>query len=125
MSGVGRKVAFDQLSAVPGVDEELDGIGQCVDGARETARGPGQPGKIVTQLGIIPFHRVGLALVVHRLMGAGIDACLIEGEAITVVSIGVGAGIEQLLQHRLTPLPDDGPTENLFEKSVIERDDVR
>lgn len=52
-----------QLSLVVAVDEEPDGAPQGVDTPGETARATSQASQVVTQVGIVSLHRIGLALV--------------------------------------------------------------
>ena len=83
-------MAIEELSAIPGLDKELDGVAQRLDGARKAAGGPGQASEIVAQFGVVGLNRIGLTLVGHGHMAAGINAGLVEREAVGVVSERVG-----------------------------------
>lgn len=63
------------LPLVPTPDEQLDRPPQGMHSLREAARPPRQACEVMPQFGVITFDRVGLTLVVHRVVLAPPDPC--------------------------------------------------
>ena len=54
MMRIGRKTVTGELAAVEGVDEQFDGVDQCLLGSAEAAGTATQSGQVVTQFSIVP-----------------------------------------------------------------------
>jgi hypothetical protein len=110
VAGIAGEGALVQLAAVPGMDEELDGTAQGVDGPREAARAAAQARQVMAQRGIVGLDAVGLALarcngVVPRI----VDQRLLSGEGVGVGLPGRLCALDGLLQHLPRALPDHCP----------------
>ena len=79
MSGIVGKALFVKLASVEAVDKQANGIVKRLQGTRKTARLAGQTCQVVAQFGIVPFHRIGLALVGHRKVNASVVSQLSIG----------------------------------------------
>ena len=114
-----------QLAAVPGIDEELDGAAQSVNGTGEAPRLAGEAGQGVAQRGVIRLNGVGLALSWGDGVLAGIvDQPCVGREGIGVVLVGLGTPLDEVLQPIERPLPDDVPAQDAARGAVYLRDDV-
>ena len=114
-----------ELAAVPGIDEELDGAAQGVDGPREAPRPAGEAGQIVAQLGVIRLDGVRLALSRGDGVLAGIvDQPAVGREGIGVVLAGLWTPLDEVLQPIARSLPDDIPAQDAARGAVYLREDV-
>jgi len=87
-----------ELTAIPGIDEELDSAAQRLEATGETARPTRQAGQIMTKFGIVALHTVSLALVAHRDMDAWrVEQGRIGGEIVAKVNSTIDILIYELL----------------------------
>jgi hypothetical protein len=117
--------AAEELTAVPGVDEELDRVAQRLEGAGEAARAPGQAGQIVTQLSVVGLHRIGLTLVGQRLMRAGVVHQVGVGpQLVRVVLLSLRRVIDEGLQAGGFAIASDIVADDAAGGAIYGRDDV-
>ena len=91
----------------------------------KATRTASQPGQIVTQLGIITFHREGIGLSLRDLiLPIVIPQAIIGIIRIAMVVLGFHRLIDQLLDHRLGTFPDDFIAQKTARRSIYDRDDV-
>jgi hypothetical protein len=125
MALIGRIGAPMELAAVPGIDEELDGAAQGVEGTREAPRRAGEAGQVVAQLGVIRLDGVRLALSRGDGVLAGIvDQPVVGREGIRVVLVGLWTPLDEVLQPIERPLPEGVPAQDAARGPVYLRDDV-
>jgi hypothetical protein len=78
----------------------------------------------MAQFSIVPFHRIGLALIGHR----EVNACVVgqfsvSRQLVAVVPISWGKFIQCQLQHFITHKKGDMPSQNAAGRSVYKGDD--
>src|SRR5260221_14264813 len=116
--------AAEELAAVPGVDEELDRVAECLEGAGEAARAPPQAGQIVTELSVVGLHRRGLARVGQRLVLAGVVHQVGVGpQLVRVVLLSLRRVIDEGLQARGLAIAGDIVADNAAGGAIYGRED--
>ena len=116
---------FIQLSPVVAVDKQAQGAFQRVRTAREASRRSGQASQVVAQLGIVGFHRVGIGFAFRDFIATPvIPQTVISIKGVAVILLRFGRSVYQLLNGRLSALPDHFPTQIAACVPIYEREDV-
>jgi hypothetical protein len=119
------RVLPPQLPSVVRSDKELDRAVQGMDAARETPRFAGEARQIVAQVRVPTLHRVGLAFIADRCVpGRAIHQVGIHGEAITVVRLCLGCGINQILACGFGSVRQHRPADIAVRGAIHQRYDV-
>jgi hypothetical protein len=125
VSWIGRVTLLIELAPVIAVDKQTQGTIQCIGTPREAARRSCQASQIVTQLGVVSFHRVGIGFAFRNLISTPvIPQTLIGIKGVTVILFGLRRIVNHLLNSWLSALPDDFPAQITARLAVYDRDDV-
>ena len=125
MSWIGRVKLLIELTSVVAIDKQTQGTFKCMRTAREAARRSCQTGQIVSQFGIISFHRVGVGFAFRNFISAEvIPQTFIGIECVAIILFGLRRLVYQLLNVWLSALPDDFPAQITARLPIYEREDV-
>ncbi len=125
MGRIGRVQMFIKLPPVIAIDKQTQGAFQCMGTTRKAAGRSGQTRQVVTQLSVVPFHRVGIGFAFRYFISTPvIPQAIIEIKGIAEVLSGLGGGIYQLLKVWLSALPNHFPTQITACLPIYEREDV-
>ena len=125
MGRIGRVQMFIELPPVIAVDKQAQGTFQRIGTTRKASRRSCQPRQVMTQLGVVPFHRVGISFAFrHFISTQVIPQAIIEIKGITEVLSGLGGCIYQLLKVWLSALPNHFPTQITARLPIYKCEDV-
>ena len=125
MGWIGRVQLLVELSPVVAVDKNTQGALQCVRATRETARRSCQTGQVVAQLGVVAFHRIGIGFAFRNFISAKvIPQAVICIKCVTVILLGLGRIVYQLLNGWQSALPNHFTTQITACLPIYEREDV-
>ena len=112
MGWISRVALFIQLSSVVTVDKQPQGAFQRIRATREASRRSGQPRQVVAQLGVVGFHREGIGFALRDCIATQVIPQAVIGiECVTEVLLGLGRIVHQLLNSRLSALPNHFPAQ--------------
>lgn len=125
MSGIGRIKLLVKLASVVAVDKQPQGAFQCMGTTRKASRRSCQPRQVVAQLGVISFHRVGIGFAFRNFISAQvIPQAVISIKGVTVILLGLGRIVYQLLKGWQSALPNHFTTQITACLPIYEREDV-
>ena len=125
MGWIGRIQLFIELSPVVAVDKQTQGTFECIGATRKASRRPCQTGQVVAQLGVVPFHRVGIGFAFRNFISTQVIPQAVIGiKGITEVLLGLRRIVHQLLNGWLSALPDHFATQITARLPIYEREDV-
>jgi hypothetical protein len=110
---IAREASANQFTPVESIDEQLDGVDECLLASTEAAKAASQPGQVETQFSIRAFNGEGLAVVIHGIVnGWPVECCLVDVQAITEAALRLDRFVRHLLDHRAGSGCDHTPDEN-------------
>ena len=116
---------FVKLPAVETIDEQTQGILQRIRATGKTTGLASETCQIMTQFGIITFHRIRICFAIRNLIPAiVIPKPFIRIETITVIPFCLGRIINHELDYFLGSYPDDCPTQNTASFAVYHGQNV-
>lgn len=125
MGWISRIALLVELTSVVAVDEQTQGTFQRIGTTRKASRRSCQACQVVAQLGIVAFHRIGIGLAFRNFISAQVIPQTVIGiESIRVILLGFGSRIDQLLDGRLSALPDHFATQVTARLPVYDGQDV-
>lgn len=125
MSWIGREALLIELTSVVAKDEQTQGAFKRIRATRKASRRSSQACQVVAQFGIIAFHRIGIGLAIRNFVSAQvIPQAVISIKGITVILLGLGRIVYQLLNGWLSALPDHFVAQVTTRLPVYDRDDV-
>ena len=125
MGWISRVLFFVELSPVVAVDKYAQGTFKGMRATREASRRSGQPRQVVAQLGVVGFHRIGIGFAFRDFIATQvIPQALIGIECITEVLLSLRCIVYQLLNSRLSALPNHFPAQIAACSPIYEREDV-
>ena len=125
MGWVSRVPLFVELPPVVAIDKQAQGTFQSIRATRKTPGRSGQSRQVVTQLGIVSFHRVGIGFAFRDFISAQVIPQAVIGiVCVAVVLLGLGCIVNQLLNGRLSTLPDHFPAQITAGLPIYEHEDV-
>ena len=114
-----------QLALVEAVHEQLQSGLQRLWTARKTTRSTSQTCQIMTQLGIIGFHRVGVPFTIGDFIHAPvIPQLVVDIESVTVVALRFWRLVNQLLTGGSRSMPHHLKTQVAAGEAIYNGDDV-
>lgn len=125
MGRILRETLFMKLASIEAVDKEPNRPIQSMNTTGEATRTASQTCQVVTQFGIISFHRVGIGLSLRDfVLTIVIPQALIGIKSITMVVFGFHRLIQHVLDLRLRAFPDDSIAQKTARRPIYDRDDV-
>ena len=112
MSWISRVLLLIELSPVVAVDKQAQGAFERIRTTREASRRSGQTRQVMAQLGVARFHRVGIGFAFRDFIAAQVvPQAVISIKSITVIQLGLGRIVHQLLNGWLSAFPDHFATQ--------------
>jgi hypothetical protein len=125
MSRIGRIKLLVELASIVAVDKQTQGALQCLGTTRKASRRSCQTRQVVAQLGVIPFHRVSIGFAFRNFISAQvIPQAVISIKGVTVILLGLGRIVYQLLNGWLSALPNHFASQITACLPIYEREDV-
>ena len=125
MGRISRVLFFVELSPVVAVDKQAQGAFKGMWAPREASRRSCQPGQVVTQLGVVGFHRIGIDFALRDFIATQVIPQAVIGiECVTEVFLGLRRIVYQLLNSRLSALPNHFPAQITAGAPIYKRQDV-
>jgi len=125
MGWISRVVLFIELPPVVAVDKQTQGTCEGMRATQETSGRSCQARQVVSQLSIVPFHRVGIGFACRNFIATQVIPQAVIGiKGVTEVMLGLRRIVYHLLNGRLSALPDDFPTQITARLPIYYREDV-
>ena len=125
MGWIGRIKLLVELSSIEAVDKQTQGTLQCIGATRKASRRACQPRQVVAQLSIVSFHRIGIGFAFRNFISAQvIPQVVISIKGVTVILLGLGRIVYQLLNSWQSALPNHFTTQITACLPIYEREDV-
>ena len=125
MSGIGRIKLLVELASVVAVYKQTQGAFQCMGTTRKVSRRSCQTRQVVAQLGVISFHRVSFGFAFRNFISAQVIPQAVIGiKGVTVILLGLGRIVYQLLNGWQSALPNYFTTQITACLPIYEREDV-
>ena len=120
-----RKTLLVKLPTIETKDKEPDSAFQSQGATRETTRSSSEASKIVAQLSIVSFYRIGVSLAFGNFIAAEvIPEPLIGIKSIAVVPLCFGRQIDDLLDGLLGAYPNHSPAQNTAGFAIDNRQNI-
>jgi hypothetical protein len=105
------ELLFMKLPMVETINKQAKGTSKSMRATREAARTSCQTSKIVAQLSVASFNRVGIGFSLRELISSQvIPETVISVKGITVVALGLRSMIYHVLNDLLRTFPGHFPT---------------
>jgi hypothetical protein len=125
MGGIIREALLVKLALIEAVDKEPNSPFQGFDAAGKTTRASSQAGQIMTQFGIISFHREGIGLSLRDfILTVVIPQAIVGIKGVAMITLGFHGFINHFLYHRLGTFPDNLIAQITARGSIYKGDDV-
>lgn len=125
VSRIIRETLLMKLASIKAVDKKPNRPLQGINATGEATRAASQTGQVVTQFGIISFHRVSIGLALRDfILAVVIPQAIIGIESIAMVAFGFHRLIHHILDLRLRAFPDDFIPQKTACRPIYNRDDV-
>ena len=128
LKDVGRIIGetlFVKLASIEAIDKQSNSPFQGLDTTGKTTRTPSQTSQIVTQFGIVFFHRIGIGLSLGDcVMAVVIPQAFIGIKGIAMIVPGFRSFIHHVLDHRLGTFPDYFVAQKTARRPIYDRDEV-
>jgi hypothetical protein len=125
MGRIIREAPLVKLALIEAVDKEPHSPLQGFDAAGKATRASSQASQIMTQFGIICFHREGIGLSLRDfILTVVIPQAIVGFKSIAMITLGFHSFINHCLYHRLGTFPDNLIAQITTRYSIYKGDDV-
>ena len=125
MGWIGRIQKFIELAPVVAVDEQAQGTFERIWATRKASRRSSQTRQVVTQFGIVCFHRVRIGFAFRNFISTQVIPQAVIGiECVGIILLGLGRIVYQLLNGWLSALPNHFPAQITAGLPIYKRQDV-
>lgn len=125
MSWIGGIKLLIKLSSIVAIDKQAQGARERIGTTRKASRRSCQARQVMTQFGVVSFHRVSIGFAFRDFISAPvIPQAVISIKGVTEVLLGLGRIVYHLLNGWLSAFPNHFPTQITARLPVYERQDV-
>ena len=125
MGGISRVVLPIKLPLIVAVDKQAQGTFKSMRATGEASRRSRQTCQVVTQLGVVSFHRIGIGFAFRNFISTQVIPQAVIGiECITEVLLGLWCSVYNLLNVWLSALPNHFPTQIATRLPIDDGQDV-